>query len=133
MTTLTPTQVRIAREACACPDCGKVIWRGSVRCMSCHHAARKAARQHVAPTRALGAGGAYIRIAVPRMRAGEAYGDGGDPYRDHALTWACPSPAAADAMAAAFDGRVDDVPSRRAFAPMPWEGLAARMTEAAPR
>lgn len=96
MTTLTLTQARIAREGVTCPDCGKAIWRSATRCMPCHHAARKAERE---------------ARPVPALR---------DAAYVYAWGWACRTEREADVMRAVFTGLVSDVPSRKAFAPMPW-------------
>ena len=131
MTTQTPTRARIAREGFTCPDCGAAIWRGSTRCQACHFARKRAAP---AAAREAPATDGYIRVSIPftGQHAASTYFYGGGPLDDSgaggaALTWACNTEREAAVMRAVFAGRVDDVPSRKAFAPMPWEGLAARM------
>lgn len=67
------------------------------------------------------------RIPVPALASNEVAVGGRDPYAGRSMTWWCPSVEAARVMEAIFAGRFDEVPSRRAFAPMPWAGLAAQM------
>lgn len=101
-----------------CLDCGAPILRSSKRCRPCYEGASRSC-EAIAQDTADRATEEYIRVPVTALATGEIQAAGG-AYANRALTWACRTPEAARVMAAVFTGRLADVPSRRAFAPMPW-------------
>lgn len=46
----------------------------------------------------------HVRIPVPPLSRSEVTADSRDPYDGQSLTWACPTPRAADVMRAVFAG-----------------------------